>query len=633
MMPDYPLGETIDFKFTTRAFATGIPTTLAGTPAVEIYEDNDIAQITAAETLTADFDGITGLNNLRIVATSGNGFESGKSYAAIISTGTVGGVSVVGEVVAQFSIERSPALRPTTAGRTLDVTATGAAGIDWGNVENKTTANDLSATDIQLCDTVTTNSDMRGTDNAALASVLGALADAAAAGDPTSADTLMQYAKQLVNVLVGTAGVGTWPAAKVPGNANNFAEVLRGVVEHGGYSEGAVWIDEINGAAGTTDYENGTELNPVSTLADAITIAASVGLTRFRVMPGSTIAFGAESHANEVWSGENWSLDLGSVTNAAGLHVQGATLNGVMAGTGTTQIFRDCLVNAISILAGSHFITCGIAGTQTIIEAGDVFYDRCHSAVAGSGAPQYDMGAAIANSNLNIRHNSGGVDLRNCGASGTDNVSIEGYGQLVVNANCTGGTIELRGNWKLTDNGTATINTDDDTTDINAILVDTADMQPKLGTPAADVSADIAAVKVDTAATLLDTNELQGDWTDGGRLDLILDAIVADTNELQTDDVPGLIAALNDLSAAQVNAEVVDVLTVDTVAQPGQETPAATQTFAKMVAYLYKAWRNRKAATASQYSLYNDDAVTVDQKATLADDATTASQTEVTTGP
>jgi hypothetical protein len=69
-------------------------------------------------------------------------------------------------------------------------------------------------------------------------------------------------------------------------------------------------------------------------------------------------------------------------------------------------------------------------------------------------------------------------------------------------------------------------------TDAAAILVDTADMQPKLGTPAADVSADIAAVKAETAL------------------------IVADTNELQTDDVPGLIAALNDISTAQVNTEV-----------------------------------------------------------------------------
>ena len=62
-------------------------------------------------------------------------------------------------------------LKSTVQNRQLDVTATGAAGIDWGNVENPTTAVDLSATDIQLCDTTTTNTDMRGTDSAALASV------------------------------------------------------------------------------------------------------------------------------------------------------------------------------------------------------------------------------------------------------------------------------------------------------------------------------------------------------------------------------------------------------------------------------------------------------------------------------
>lgn len=37
-------------------------------------------------------------------------------------------------------------LKPTVAGRTLDVTATGGAGIDWANVENPTTAVNLSGT-------------------------------------------------------------------------------------------------------------------------------------------------------------------------------------------------------------------------------------------------------------------------------------------------------------------------------------------------------------------------------------------------------------------------------------------------------------------------------------------------------
>lgn len=43
----------------------------------------------------------------------------------------------------------------------------------------------------------------------------------------------------------------------------------------------------------------------------------------------------------------------------------------------------------------------------------------------------------------------------------------------------------------------------------------------------------------DINAILADTNELQGDWTNGGRLDLLVDAILADTNELQGDWADG----------------------------------------------------------------------------------------------
>ena len=84
---------------------------------------------------------------------------------------------------------------------------------------------------------------------------------------------------------------------------------------------------------------------------------------------------------------------------------------------------------------------------------------------------------------------------------------------------------------------------------------------------------------------------------------------------------------------ADINAEVVDALNVDTYAEPGQATPAATASLVTKIGYLYKNWRNRKTQTATTFSLYNDDATTVDQKATVADDATTASKTEITTGP
>lgn len=63
-----------------------------------------------------------------------------------------------------------------------------------------------------------------------------------------------------------------------------------------------------------------------------------------------------------------------------------------------------------------------------------------------------------------------------------------------------------------------------------------AAVNTKIGTPSASVSADIAAIAADVRAEidanstqliaiLADTNELQTDWADGGRLDVILDAV------------------------------------------------------------------------------------------------------------
>lgn len=141
-----------------------------------------------------------------------------------------------------------------------------------------------------------------------------------------------------------------------------------------------------------------------------------------------------------------------------------------------------------------------------------------------------------------------------------------------------------------------------------AILADTADMQPKLGSPAADVSADIAAVKAETAL------------------------IVGDTNELQTDDVPGLIAALNNISAADVNTQVADVMKTDTLTATPQGAPATTPTFETAIMVLYDALVHGVDVTATLKSFKNN-AGTVIWKKTLSDDATTYAEAESVTGP
>lgn len=140
-MTDHKLADTIYIMFTTRAFATGIPTALAGTPVVSAYEDDSVTQITAGITLGVSHDSVVGLNLLTIVATGANGYETGKDYNLVITTGTVGGVSVVGEVVGRFTLDRSAAaqdlanatdglgaIKAETAAILVDTAVIGAAG-------------------------------------------------------------------------------------------------------------------------------------------------------------------------------------------------------------------------------------------------------------------------------------------------------------------------------------------------------------------------------------------------------------------------------------------------------------------------------------------------------------------------
>ena len=104
---DVTLEETFDIKFTTTAAATGAPTQLAGSPVISAYPGNSTTQLTAGITLTVDFDAVTGLNNVRVVATAANGYASATDYALVITTGTVGGTSAVGYVVGHFTIGRA----------------------------------------------------------------------------------------------------------------------------------------------------------------------------------------------------------------------------------------------------------------------------------------------------------------------------------------------------------------------------------------------------------------------------------------------------------------------------------------------------------------------------------------------
>ncbi len=159
---DYRANDVVYGKFTTRQ-STGAPFTLAGTPALSVYKDNNTTESTTGVTLTVDFDSRTGLNHFAIdTSTDGTFYAEGHQFDVVITTGTVNSISVVGEVVGTFTLAAQSAIMPTTAGRKLDVSAAGEAGLDWANVGSPTTTLALTGTTIAVTqkvdvDTIKTN--------------------------------------------------------------------------------------------------------------------------------------------------------------------------------------------------------------------------------------------------------------------------------------------------------------------------------------------------------------------------------------------------------------------------------------------------------------------------------------------
>ena len=366
------------------------------------------------------------------------------------------------------------------------------------------------------------------------------------------------------------------------------------VLEENGSYNGFIWIDTVNGSPGTTDFENGTDHNPVNNIADANTLAASIGLSRFAIAPGSTLTFAA-TQSGQLFIGSEWTLALGG-QDISGTSITGAAVSGIAAGTGT-QFFVDCIMGAVTLPDDTHVMTSSIVGVQTL-PAGDVFYDRCHSGVVGTGAPQFDFGAIPLNTDLHIRNYSGGVDLRNMGQAGTDAASVEGRGQVIVNVNCTGGTIVIRGNFQLTDNGSATI-TDVARYDSVSLVDDIFDED----IVAAHGTADTAGLLLRALGAVISQR------TNNPTLNALLG--VADS---ASNDVPN------------------QILRVETLAELAQAIPDASPTLAKAIMLFHMMTRNKFTSSASLLEIFNDAGVVVAKK-TITDAAGKYTEDEAVSGP
>ncbi len=151
---DFSPSKTVRFYFNTHD-STGASVTLADSPAITVYKDDGTDQSDTGVTLTVDFDlgtaspGLVGLHLVEIdTSADGTFYSAGSDFSVVLTSGTVDGISVVPRALRSFSINNRSPLRPTVADRTLDVTATGEAGIDFANIGSPTTMVNLSGTTI-----------------------------------------------------------------------------------------------------------------------------------------------------------------------------------------------------------------------------------------------------------------------------------------------------------------------------------------------------------------------------------------------------------------------------------------------------------------------------------------------------
>lgn len=516
---DFDAASVLYSKFTTYRPSTGAPFTLAGTPVVSIYKDGSLTQSVTGVTLTVDFDGLTGLHHLAIdTSADGTFFSAGSHFEAVITTGTVDSVSVVGSCVASFSLRKDSALKPTVAGRTLDVSAGGEAGLDWANIGSPTTAVNLSATNIDVDQVVASVSGAVGSVTGAVGSVTGNVG-----GN--------------VNGSVASVGANGISAASLAADAGTELGT-------------AVW------ATTTRELTSGTN----------IVLAKGVGVTGFNDLDAAGVR-GAVGLA-----AANLDTQIGTLATGANLATVAGYLDTEIAAilADTNELQTDWANGGrLDLILDARASQASVDTIDGVVDA--ILVDTAEIGAAGAGL------TALASA-ANLATLTGYVDTEVAAIKATTDkldatLELSSDGQIFTaaalqNAPSSGGGLDAAGvraavglasanlDTQLAAIDTKTTNLPSDPADQSLIIAATTSIANLIGTPAGvSLAADVAAVQSDT-------NDLQSRLPAAlisGRIDATVGAMQADvltSTALAASAVTEIQTGLSTLDAAGVRSAV-----------------------------------------------------------------------------
>lgn len=326
-----------------------------------VAKTGDAANITAY--VSKDYGAVTVLGDTAATemdATNAKGYylfdaaqaETNADVLMVSGKSATANIAVIGAPAVIFTRPTTGWLAPTTAGRTLDVSAGGESGVDWANVGSPTTAVDLSGTTIKTTqkvdvETIKTNPVANGgtvtfPTNATLASTTNITG-----GTVTTATNVTTVNGLAANV-VTAASIATdaITADKIAADAIGSSELAASAVTE--IQSGLSTLDAagIRTAVGLASANLDTQLTTIDDFLDTEVAAIKA---KTDLIPASPAAVG---DAMTLTSGERNSvadalLDRADgvetgVTPRQGFRLMLATLVGKLSGAATTTInIRD----------------------------------------------------------------------------------------------------------------------------------------------------------------------------------------------------------------------------------------------------------------------------------------------------
>ncbi len=586
---DIRLEDTIDIK-RTFVDATGLPVTVGGTLTVVAYPGNDTDEITAGITATEDFDSRTGLANIRVEATAANGYLTNTNYALVVTVGTAGGVSIVGYEIGSFSIEHRSALRAVVANREITVDANLRVDLGlWLGVAPNAINNGAVEADVQ-----------RWLDVAPLALVA-----------------------QRVQTSVGAMQANVLNAAA------------------------------INAAALTLVKFGAGAINATVLAADAI------GASQLATDAAEEIRDAILSDSMP-FAGANIDATISSRSSHTAAQVRALTTGTADAGS-TASILRDAARTESVVDYWQHAVVLMTSGPNVgqmrrirsfAPATDDIIVTPAFKTAIGIGDTYEILATCIADGLKPIVEGNEQTDVAAGGDVGAD---VQTWLTTIPSILIAGRVDASVGAMAANVLTAAAINANAITAAKIAAAAITVTQAPNLDaaitTRSSHSAADVWGVVTRTLTASLDPTLTAivdgildeaiaghiGAGTVGNlieRLDLIATGGAGELTAARAALLSNLDATVaSRATPAQVNTEMVDALSVDTYAEPGQILPPATNSIVSKLSFLYKAWRNEKNNDGAITNLLNDAGGTVDQKQTTSEAGGTVTKGEWASGP